>query len=334
MQIFKSRGFPYHRGRRLRIHDKFRDLVSENFLSSDDLVMPYFIREDDEKPLIKQMNGIKRFTIKELIIEIKKALDCGIKAIAIFPKVSDEKKSSDAKESFNSNNLVCRCLRSLNTKFPDLIVICDIALDAYTLSGHDGIINSFGFVDNDMTIQALSEMSLNFAEFGCKVVAPSDMMDGRIKIIRETLEKSGYKDTIILSYSSKFCSNFYSPFRDALGSKEKLGNNKKSSYQIDYRNSREAIKESLEDIQEGADVLMVKPAGYYLDVIKELRQNCLIPIAAYQVSGEYCLIKNASENGLINFKDSVLESLYCIKRSGADMIFSYFASEVAQWLKK
>ncbi len=334
MKIFKSEGYPYHRGRRLRIHDKFRDLVSESSLSSDDLVMPYFIREEDEKPLIKQMNGIKRFTIKELIIEIKKVLDCGIKAIAIFPKVADEKKSLDAKESFNTNNLVCRCLRSLNSKFPDLIVICDIALDAYTLSGHDGIINSSGSIDNDMTIQALSEMSLNFAESGCKIIAPSDMMDGRIKIIRETLEKRGYKDTIILSYSSKFCSNFYSPFRDALGSKKKLGNNKKSSYQIDYRNSREAIKESLEDIQEGADVLMVKPAGYYLDIIKELRQNCLVPIAAYQVSGEYCLIKNASENGLINFKDSVIESLYCIKRSGADMIFSYFASEVAQWLKK
>ena len=334
MKIFKSEGYPYHRGRRLRIHDKFRDLVSESSLSSDDLVMPYFIREEDEKPLIKQMNGIKRFTIKELIIEIKKVLDCGIKAIAIFPKVADEKKSLDAKESFNTNNLVCRCLRSLNSKFPDLIVICDIALDAYTLSGHDGIINSSGSIDNDMTIQALSEMSLNFAESGCKIIAPSDMMDGRIKIIRETLEKRGYKDTIILSYSSKFCSNFYSPFRDALGSKKKLGNNKKSSYQIDYRNSREAIKESLEDIQEGADVLMVKPAGYYLDIIKELRQNCLVPIAAYQVSGEYCLIKNASENGLINFKDSVIESLHCIKRSGADMIFSYFASEVAQWLKK
>lgn len=334
MKIFKSEGYPYHRGRRLRIHDKFRDLVSESSLSSDDLVMPYFIREEDEKPLIKQMNGIKRFTIKELIIEIKKVLDCGIKAIAIFPKVGDEKKSLDAKESFNTNNLVCRCLRSLNSKFPDLIVICDIALDAYTLSGHDGIINSSGSIDNDMTIQALSEMSLNFAESGCKIIAPSDMMDGRIKIIRETLEKRGYKDTIILSYSSKFCSNFYSPFRDALGSKKKLGNNKKSSYQIDYRNSREAIKESLEDIQEGADVLMVKPAGYYLDIIKELRQNCLVPIAAYQVSGEYCLIKNASENGLINFKDSVIESLHCIKRSGADMIFSYFASEVAQWLKK
>ena len=221
MKIFKSEGYPYHRGRRLRIHDKFRDLVSESSLSSDDLVMPYFIREEDEKPLIKQMNGIKRFTIKELIIEIKKVLDCGIKAIAIFPKVGDEKKSLDAKESFNTNNLVCRCLRSLNSKFPDLIVICDIALDAYTLSGHDGIINSSGSIDNDMTIQALSEMSLNFAESGCKIIAPSDMMDGRIKIIRETLEKRGYKDTIILSYSSKFCSNFYSPFRDALGSKKK-----------------------------------------------------------------------------------------------------------------
>ena len=334
MKIFKSRGYPYHRGRRLRLNGEIRDLVSENLLSTNDLIMPYFIREDNEKPLIQAMNGIKRFTVKELINEIKKVLDYGIKAIAIFPKVSNEKKSEKAIESFNEDNLVCRCLRSLKKKFPDLIVICDVALDAYTISGHDGVLDKSGEVDNDATIEILSKMSLNFVSSGCRIIAPSDMMDGRIKLIREVLENNGFKDTIILSYSSKYCSNFYTPFRDALGSKKNIGNSTKSSYQIDYRNSKEAIKESLEDIQEGADILMVKPAGYYLDIIKELRENCFNPIAAYQVSGEYCLIKNAAESGLINFKNSVIESLYCIKRSGADMIFSYFASEVAQWLKK
>ena len=177
-------------------------------------------------------------------------------------------------------------------------------------------------------------MALNFAASGCKVIAPSDMMDGRVKIIRENLEKNGFFETNILSYSSKFCSNFYAPFRDALGSKSNLGNSKKNSYQISFNNSREALKESIEDIHEGADMIMVKPAGYYLDIIKEVRQNCLVPIAAYQVSGEYCLIKSASEKNLINFKDCVLESLTCIKRSGADIIFSYFAKDAAKWLKQ
>ncbi len=177
-------------------------------------------------------------------------------------------------------------------------------------------------------------MSVNLASCGCEVVAPSDMMDGRVKIIRENLEANGFFETNILSYSSKFCSNFYSPFRDALGSKENLGDSRKDSYQLNFKNRREAIKESLEDIQEGADIVMVKPAGYYLDIIKEVKDNCLVPIAAYQVSGEYCIIKNAAENKLINLKECVLESLYCIKRSGADIIFSYFSSEVAKWIKK
>ena len=331
---FNTRGFPYHRGRRTRANNSLRELVAETQLSVDDLVMPYFIRENNDSPIIKTMNGIKRFSEDELIIELEKISNSGIKAVAIFPKVSDEKKSEYAEESYNNDNLACRVLKRINKKFPKLITICDIALDAYTLSGHDGLINSKNEIDNDLTIEVLTKMSLNFARNGCKVIAPSDMMDGRVKIIREKLEDKNHKDVCILSYSSKFCSNFYSPFRDALGSKKNFGNSNKKTYQIDYRNRNEALKESLEDINEGADIVMVKPAGYYLDIIRDLKNHCIIPVAAYQVSGEYSIIKNASDKKIIDYKDTVLESLYCIKRSGADLIFSYFSAEVAEWINK
>tara|TARA_E500000331_G_C17202684_1_gene689937 strand:+ start:234 stop:1238 length:1005 start_codon:yes stop_codon:yes gene_type:complete len=334
MKRFKSRGFPYHRGRRLRTSDNLRDIISETNLSSKDLVMPYFVREDNDNSQTSESINFKRHTINELLKKINQLVKHGVQTIALFPKVLDEKKSSNAEESFNEKNLICRTIKSINSEFPDLITICDIALDAYTLSGHDGIIDSDGKIKNDQTLEVLSKMALNFAEAGCSIVAPSDMMDGRIKFIRENLETKGFHDTLILSYSSKFCSNFYSPFRDALGSKHNLGDSKKNSYQIDFRNSREAIKESLEDIHEGADIIMIKPAGYYLDIIKDVRDNCLTPIAAFQVSGEYCLIKNAAENNLINYENCVLESLTCIKRSGADIIFSYFANEVAEWLNQ
>ncbi len=334
MKSFYSKGFPYHRGRRLRSCDNIRDIVSENLLTTNDLVMPYFIREDNSNKSINSMKSLKRFSISELMKDLEFTTKNGIKAIALFPKVEKEKKSKNAKESYNNKNLICRALEAIKIEFPELIVICDLALDAYTESGHDGIIDSNGNIDNDNTIKLLSKMAINFASRGCKVLAPSDMMDGRVKIIRETLENQRFFETNILSYSSKFCSNFYSPFRDALGSKSNLGKSKKNSYQIDFRNRREALKESLEDINEGADMIMVKPAAYYLDIIREIRENCLVPIAAYQVSGEYCLIQSASEKGLIDYKSCVLESLVCIKRSGADLIFSYFSSEVAEWLKK
>ena len=333
MKFFNSKGFPYHRGRRLRSLNYLRDLVSENTLTANDLVMPYFVREDNDDSSIDGMKGIKRFSISELLNELDIVSNYGIKAIALFPKVLKEKKSLKAEESYSNKNLICRSVKSISERFPEIITICDVALDSYTLSGHDGIIDSNGHIDNDYTIDLLSKMAVNFAESGCKVVAPSDMMDGRVKIIRENLEKNGFFETNILSYSSKFCSNLYTPFRDALGSKNNLGNSKKTSYQISYNNSREAIKESIEDIYEGADIIMVKPAGYYLDIIKELREHCLVPVAAYQVSGEYCMIKSASEKNFINLKDCVLESLTCIKRSGADIIFSYFAKDVAEWLK-
>jgi porphobilinogen synthase len=332
MGSFHSRGFPYHRGRRLRKNSFLREIVSETTLNNNDLIMPYFIREDTDNPNIKNMPDLKRFAEAELIEEVKKILDVGLKSIAIFPKTLDEKKTANGDESSNENNLVCRVLRKLKEKFPRLVVVCDVALDAYTISGHDGVINKANEIENDITIKQLSKMSINFAKNGCDIIAPSDMMDGRIKVIREKLEENGFVDTCILSYSSKFCSNLYSPFREALGSKNNLGKSNKSSYQIDFRNRNEAIKESLEDIHEGADIVMVKPAGYYLDIIRDIRNSCLTPIAAYQVSGEYMMIKKASENNIVDYKKFVLESLHCIKRAGANIIFSYFSKEVAEWL--
>ena len=280
MKNFNSRGFPFHRGRRLRASSSLRNLVAETYLKTDDLVMPYFIREDSDSDISNHELGIKRYSINEVIREISEVVNLGINSIALFPKIETEKKSTDAKESFNENNLVSRALNIIRKEFPNILVICDVALDPYTLSGHDGILNSQGEIDNDATLEILVKMSLNLVAAGCKVIAPSDMMDGRIKLIRENLESNKFTDVNILSYSSKFCSNFYSPFRDALGSKESLGDSKKDSYQIDYRNTREAIKESLEDIKEGADIIMVKPAGYYLDIIKEIKENSLVPVAA------------------------------------------------------
>ncbi|MBS91610.1 MAG: porphobilinogen synthase [Rickettsiales bacterium] len=331
---FFSRGFPYHRGRRLRQNQNFREIFSESNLSLNDLVMPYFLREEDDNPKIEGMPEVYRYNEEEIINELKNISNLGIKSIAIFPKVPDEKKSDEAEEALNNNNLICRALRKIKNKFPDLIVICDIALDSYTNSGHDGILDSAGQIDNDKTIKQLAKMAVSFASNGCDVVAPSDMMDGRVKIIRDALEKEKKINTCILSYSAKFCSNFYSPFREALGSKKNIGKSSKNTYQINFKNKHEAIKESLEDIQEGADIVMIKPAGYYLDIISELRKNCCVPIAAYQVSGEYSMIKIASKKKILNYKDSVLESLHCIKRSGADLIFSYFSKEVAEWMNK
>ena len=318
----------------MRSSKSLRDLVAEIFLKIDDLVMPYFVREKNDEALIKKMPGIRRFSESELIHELGEISKLGIKAISLFPKIPDEKKTHDACESYNENNLVCRLLKKISKEFPDLITICDVALDAYTETGHDGITNSKGKIENDRTIKILEKMSLNFVHNGCKVIAPSDMMDGRIKIIRESLEKNGFFDTCILSYSSKFCSNFYSPFRDALGSQKKLRKSNKKTYQIDYRNRRESIKESLEDIHEGADIVMVKPAGYYLDIVRDLKDNCLVPIAAFQVSGEYSMIKNTAEKKIFDYDKIILESLACIKRSGADLIFSYFSKEAVNLLLK
>ena len=333
MTDFRSDGFPIHRGRRLRKNKNIRELVAEIKISKKDLVMPYFIIEDDEKSFqVNNMPGIKRFKIDELMFEIEHSLNLGISAIALLPKIRQSQKSQNGSECLNEKNLICKALKKIKSKFPDLVVICDVALDAYTLSGHDGVLDKSGYVDNDKTIEILSKMATLLASHGCDVVAPSDMMDGRVRAIRNSLEKAKMSNTCILSYSSKFASNFYSPFRDALGSKKNLGDSSKSSYQIDFRNFNEAIKETLEDIQEGADIVMVKPAMYYLDIINEIKTKSLVPVAAFQVSGEYSMIKIAAENNYLDLKNCVFESLACIKRAGADIIFSYFSNDVATWL--
>mgnify|MGYP001196777940 CR=1 FL=1 len=325
--------FPSSRGRRLRHSSWIRDLTSETQINIANLVQPVFIKDnisiDSE---IIRMPGIKRFTLKELGKEVENLLKLGIKAIAIFPIVEDSNKSINAKEALNPDNLVCRSLRFLRKEFPEVGVICDIALDPFTLSGHDGVLNEDGIIDNDSTIRILAEMALNYSRSGCEIIAPSDMMDGRVKVIRQSLEKNGFNNVLILSYSAKFCSQFYGPFRNALGNekKEKIY---KDSYQLSFKNRKEAIKNTLNDIKEGADILMVKPAGYYLDIIREVKDLSLLPIAAYQVSGEYSMIKIAADNEIFDYKKSVMESLHCIKRSGADIIFSYFSKEVAQWLR-
>ena len=325
--------FPSSRGRRLRHSSWIRDLTSETQINIANLVQPVFIKDnisiDSE---IIRMPGIKRFTLKELGKEVENLFKLGIKAIAIFPIVEDSNKSINAKEALNPDNLVCRSLRFLRKEFPEVGVICDIALDPYTLSGHDGVLNEDGIIDNDNTIRILAEMALNYSRSGCEIIAPSDMMDGRVKVIRQSLEKNGFNNVLILSYSAKFCSQFYGPFRNALGN-EKKETIYKDSYQLSFKNRKEAIKNTLNDIKEGADILMVKPAGYYLDIIREVKDLSLLPIAAYQVSGEYSMIKIAADNEIFDYKKSVMESLHCIKRSGADIIFSYFSKEVAQWLR-
>ena len=304
MKHFYSKGFPFHRGRRLRNNTNISNLVAETNLDVNDLVMPYFLREENDDPAITSMPDLRRFSINELIKELQEIEDLGIKTIAIFPKIEEKKKDNLASESLNENNLVCRSLREIRKICPNISVICDVALDAFTTKGHDGIVDEAGRVNNDQTIEILSKMALLFAANGCEIVAPSDMMDGRIKIIRAALEEEKFTDTIILSYSSKFSSNFYSPFRDALGSKKNLANSSKNTYQINYKNKREAVKES-EDQHEGADILMVKPAMYYLDIINELKKNTFCPIAAYQVSGEYSMIKHLSDKQIFDYKNVV-----------------------------
>lgn len=327
-------GQPFYRGLRLKSSKNLRDLVSENNITLNDLVMPIFVTEDNDKDLkIEKMPGIERKQVGHLSKYVEKLIKKGIKAIALFPKVDHEKKSHEATEAINPKNLICRCLKILSQEFPDLPIISDIALDAYTLSGHDGIVDEGGKILNDLTASKLVKMSLNFAESGSQVIAPSDMMDGKVKLIRDSLEKNHFENICILSYSAKYCSELYKPFRNALGSEKNLGDSNKGSYQLDSRNSFDAINKVKEEIKEGCDIVMVKPASFYLDIINKIKKITNVPIAAFQVSGEYYMIKYSSMKGIFNSKNLILESLNSIKRSGASLIFTYFAEEVSDWLK-
>ena len=320
--------YPSLRLRRNRKYSWSRRLVAENNLTVNDLILPIFVTEGKNKiEPIKSMPDVYRYSVDKINPIINKASKLGIPLVAIFPHTPNKKKNSMGTEALNEDNLVCRTIRKIKKNNPNIGVMADVALDPYTDHGHDGILKRKEIL-NDETIQILSEQALIQAEMGCDVIAPSDMMDGRVGVIRKTLDKHNFKNVQILSYAAKYSSNFYGPFRDAIGSKKKLKGDKKS-YQMDYKNSNEALREVALDIKEGADFVMVKPALPYLDVIKSVKENFKIPVFAYQVSGEYSMIIKAVKKGLLN-KDSIMETLMSIKRAGASAMITYFALDVAK----
>jgi porphobilinogen synthase len=324
--------FPNLRLRRSRKYAWSRRLVEENSLSSNDLILPIFLIDGKNKTQsIKTMPDVYRYTIDKLGKVVSDAIKIGIPMIALFPSTSLKKKNDLGTEALNEDNLICQAIQFIKKRFKnDIGIMCDVALDPYTSHGHDGVLKS-GYVLNDKTINILAKQSLLQAEMGCNIIAPSDMMDGRVGKIRKALDKEGYQMVQILSYAVKYASNFYGPFRDAVGSNKYLKSNKKN-YQMDFRNSLESIREVALDIKEGADLVMVKPGMPYLDIIKLVKDNFKIPVFTYQVSGEYSLIKLGIKNKIIN-DESILESLISFKRAGATAIVSYFALEIAKKLK-
>jgi len=322
-----------HRPRRMRKHEFNRSLIRENSLTTDDLIYPLFIVEGKSKrESIKSMPGIERLSIDQLMIEAKEIVDLKIPAIALFPVISAEKKSLEAEESYNSDGLVQRAVRELKKNFSKLAVITDVALDPFTSHGQDGLIDNDGYVMNDETVDVLIKQAISHAKAGADIVAPSDMMDGRIGAIRNALEEEGLIHTNILAYSAKYASSFYGPFREAVGSSGSLGSSDKKTYQMDPANSNEALREVELDIAEGADMVMIKPGLPYLDVLSNVKQAFGMPTFAYHVSGEYSMLKAASQNNWIDEKSCVLEVLLCFKRAGADAILTYYAKEVAMWI--
>lgn len=326
--------FPKLRMRRMRSDEFTRRLMRETSLSVNDLIYPMFIQEgDNQRQPIGSMPGIDRFSLDLLLEEAQTLVDLKIPAIALFPAIDHSKKSLDAREAYNPEGLIQTALRSLKKNFPNLGVIADVALDPYTTHGQDGIIDSKEEVLNDKTLEILVKQALSCVEAGADIIAPSDMMDGRIYAIRQALEAAQMPHVKILAYSAKYASKYYGPFRDAVGSKLALGKRGKESYQMDPANSDEAIREVALDLQEGADMVMIKPGMPYLDVVRRVKQKFKVPTLVYQVSGEYAMHMAAIQQGWLSEQETVLESLLCIKRAGADGIFSYFAKKVAQWLK-
>jgi porphobilinogen synthase len=321
-----------HRPRRLRRNPAIRNMVQETQLNVSDLIYPMFVMEgENQKVEVSSMPGCYRFSLDLLLREIADLYELGIQAIALFPLIAEAKKDATGTESYNPDGLVQRTVAAIKRDIPDILVITDVALDPFTDHGHDGVLDEQGYIVNDVTVEVLVKMSLSQAAAGTDMVAPSDMMDGRIGAIREALDEAGYINVGILAYSAKYASAYYGPFRDALDSAPKSGD--KKTYQMDPANSREAIKEVLLDVEEGADIVMVKPALPYLDIIRQVRDAVDVPVAAYNVSGEYAMIKAAGRNGWIDEKKVILETLTSIKRAGADVILTYFAKEVALMLK-
>tara|TARA_Y100001970_G_scaffold237629_1_gene298248 strand:- start:3750 stop:4739 length:990 start_codon:yes stop_codon:yes gene_type:complete len=324
--------FPELRLRRSRKNDWSRRLVEENNLTPNDFILPIFLIDGkNKKQTIQSMPGVYRYSLDKISFVIDKAIRKGLPMIALFPYTDIKKKNPLGTEALNENNLVCKALKLIKNKYKNEIgIMCDVALDPYTSHGHDGLLKN-KYVLNDETIEVLINQSLLQAQMGCDVLAPSDMMDGRIGEIRKSLDKNGYKMTQILSYAVKYASSFYGPFRDAVGSKGLLKGNKKN-YQMDFRNSNEALREVALDIKEGADMVMIKPGLPYLDIIRLVKENFKIPVMAYQVSGEYSLLSNGISKGLID-KNVILESLISLKRAGANAIITYYADRLDQIIK-
>lgn len=330
-----SQTFPARRLRRLRKHDFSRRLVQENQLTVNDLIYPMFVVEGtNRREAIPSMPGIERLSLDLLAIEVKELAALGIPAVAIFPVTPNEIKTLMAEEAYNENGLAQRAVMCIKEICPELGVITDVALDPFTTHGQDGIIDAEGYVLNDITTEILVKQALSHAQAGADIVAPSDMMDGRIGAIRKALENAGFINTQIMAYSAKYASNYYGPFRDAVGSASNLKGANKATYQMDPANSDEAIHEVALDIQEGADMVMVKPGMPYLDIVRRVKTELKVPTFAYQVSGEYAMHKAAIDNGWLKERECVLESLLCFKRAGANGILTYFAKQVATWLKE
>jgi porphobilinogen synthase len=326
-------GYPFQRPRRMRKDDFSRRLMREKHLTVNDLIYPCFVLEgDNQREAVASMPGVERFSLDLLMKEAESICELGIPMMALFPVTPLEKKSLDAREAYNPEGLVQRTVRALREAFPELGIMTDVALDPFTTHGQDGLIDDKGYIMNDETVEVLVQQALSHAEAGAQVVAPSDMMDGRIGAVRDALETEGHIHTRIMAYSAKYASSFYGPFRDAVGSAGNLGSGNKYSYQMDPANTDEALHEVALDIQEGADMVMVKPGMPYLDILHRVKDTFKKPTFVYQVSGEYAMLKAAIQNGWLG-EETIMESLVAFKRAGADGILTYFAKDIAQQLK-
>ncbi|TDB27458.1 porphobilinogen synthase [Stenotrophomonas sp. ATCM1_4] len=327
-------GHPLYRPRRMR-HDAFsRRLMREHTLTTDDLIWPVFVHELDGRASVGSMPGVDRMSIDELLREAEQALELGVPVIDLFPVIDSSRKSLDAAEAWNEDGLAQRAVRALKQRFPELGVMTDVALDPYTTHGQDGIIDERGYVLNDITVEALVKQSVSHAQAGVDIVSPSDMMDGRIGAIRRALDAAGHINCRIMAYSAKYASAFYGPFRDAVGSSGNLGKADKKTYQMDPANSDEAMREIALDLEEGADMVMVKPGMPYLDIVRRVKQEFGVPTFAYHVSGEYAMLKAAALNGWLDERACVMETMIGFKRAGADGVLTYYAPQIARWLKE
>ncbi len=325
---------PHYRPRRMR-HDEFsRRLMRENTLTSNDLIWPVFVHELQGRAAVASMPGVDRMSIDELLREAEQALELGVPVIDLFPVIDPSRKSLDAAEAWNPDGLAQRAVRALKQRFPELGVMTDVALDPYTTHGQDGIIDDAGYVLNDITVEALVKQSVSHADAGVDIISPSDMMDGRIGAIRTALDEAGHINARIMAYSAKYASAFYGPFRDAVGSSGNLGKADKKTYQMDPANSDEAMREIALDLDEGADMVMVKPGMPYLDIVRRVKTEFGVPTFAYHVSGEYAMLKAAAANGWLDERKCVMETMIGFKRAGADGVLTYYAPQIARWLKE